>query len=76
MMVHEDKMVGLQMSGNVKFTSKTNCDGGLYWQATQPIGSLFGTSVEGECVGYGITPEIAFTNLEKDIVNLYEGLWM
>lgn len=46
------------------------------WKATAPIGSIFGSDVEGECRGIGATKEAALEALAKDRNNLYESLWM
>jgi len=45
------------------------------WQATRPIGSLFGSPVEGQCRGVGKTHKEAMDALRKDQDKLYEGLW-
>lgn len=45
------------------------------WLATCPIGTLFGSDVEGECRGVGSTKEAALEALAKDRKNLNESLW-
>lgn len=46
-----------------------------YWKATQPIGSLFGAQVHGECSGIGPTREVALQRLKADVKQLHESLW-
>lgn len=46
------------------------------WLATAPIGSLFGSPVEGECRGVGRTREAAIEELQADQGKLYESLWV
>ena len=45
------------------------------WKATCPIGTLFGSEVEGECKGLGTTKESALEALAKDRKNLNDSLW-
>jgi hypothetical protein len=45
------------------------------WKATCPIGTLFGSEVEGECSGTGATKELALEALAKDRKNLSDSLW-
>jgi hypothetical protein len=45
------------------------------WKATCPIGTIFGSEVEGECIGTGATKEAALEALAKDRHNLSELLW-
>lgn len=45
------------------------------WQATCPIGSIFGQEVEGECRGTGATMAEALKALAKDRHNLSESIW-
>ena len=45
------------------------------WKATCPIGTLFGSEVEGECSGTGATKEAALEALAKDRRNLNDSLW-
>jgi len=45
------------------------------WKATCPIGTLFGSEVEGECHGEGATKEAALEALAKDRKNLNDSLW-
>jgi hypothetical protein len=45
------------------------------WKATAPIGTLFGSEVEGECSGTGATKEAALEALAKDRKNLNDSLW-
>lgn len=62
--VHEDTEIGMTMG-------ETNVeqlpDGS--WKATCPIGTLFGTEVEGECSGTGPTKEAALESLKADRKN-------
>ena len=67
---HIDRETGSTM-GNT--TVKQLADGA--WEATSPIGSIFGSEVEGECRGVGPTKEIALENLSKDRAKLHESLW-
>jgi len=73
--IHEDNQVGLVMNSEIAFEQKVNVDGAIYWKATQPIGSLFGSSVEGECQGIGRTKEQAVERLVADITHLSESMW-
>lgn len=45
------------------------------WKATAPIGTIFGSEVEGECSGTGATKEAALEALAKDRRNLNDSLW-
>lgn len=45
------------------------------WKATAPIGTIFGSEVEGECSGVGATKEAALEALAKDRRNLNDSLW-
>lgn len=45
------------------------------WKATAPIGTIFGSEVNGECSGVGPTKEAALEALAKDRHNLSESLW-
>lgn len=66
---------GMVMEG-VAFEQKTQPDGiTTYWVATQPIGNLFGSEVEGECSGFGKTKESAMERLNESVAKLYESLW-
>lgn len=46
------------------------------WKATCPIGTLFGSEVQGECSGTGATKEAALEALAKDRKNLNDSLWV
>jgi hypothetical protein len=60
----------------VTFEERTQPDGVTkYWRASSPIGSIFGSEVEGECDGFGRTKEQALESLHKSIHNLSESLW-
>ena len=45
------------------------------WEATAPIGSIFGSEVQGECRGQGATQEDALAELARDRKNLNDSLW-
>lgn len=45
------------------------------WKATAPIGTIFGSPVEGECSGTGRTKEEALAALAADRHKLSESLW-
>jgi hypothetical protein len=45
------------------------------WKATCPIGTIFGSEVEGECCGVGTTKEAAIEALSQDRKNLNDSLW-
>lgn len=45
------------------------------WKASCPIGTLFGSEVEGECSGIGPTKEAALRALAEDRKNLNDSLW-
>lgn len=45
------------------------------WQASTPIGTIFGAEVEGECKGVGATKEAALEALKQDRKNLNDSLW-
>lgn len=68
--VHIDKSVGLTI-GKMKVQQLE--DG--TWEATEPIGSIFGVDVEGECRGTGPTEEAALEALAEDRIKLTDSLW-
>lgn len=71
-----DDHVGVTYKG-VKLEEKTQPDGVTkYWVATQAIGSLFGSEVEGECEGIGETKEQALERLNEDKRKLQESMWI
>ena len=45
------------------------------WQATAKIGSIFGSEVNGRCMGIGETKEKALEALEKDRRELSDAIW-
>lgn len=45
------------------------------WKATCPIGTIFGSEVEGQCSGMGATKEAALEALKQDRKNLNDSLW-
>lgn len=65
-----DSEIGMTMGDT---TVKQLPDG--TWKATCPIGTLFGSEVEGECNGTGATKEAALEALKKDRKNLNDSLW-
>lgn len=73
--IHIDHTPGLVMSTDITWEERTNVDGEPYWRVECPIGSLFGSSVEGVCEGIGRTKEEALERLKQDQHNLYESLW-
>lgn len=68
--VHTDTEVGMTMGDT---TVKQLQDG--TWKATCPIGTIFGSEVEGECSGTGTTKEAALEALKQDRKNLNDSLW-
>jgi hypothetical protein len=46
------------------------------WEATCPIGTLFGYEVTGNCRGSGPTREAALAALEEDRRQLNESIWV
>lgn len=66
---------GLTMKG-VIFEERTQPDGiTKYWRASSPIGTIFGSEVEGECEAFGTTREQALERLHGEIHKLHESLW-
>lgn len=65
-----DSEIGMTMGDT---TVKQLPDG--TWKATSPIGTLFGSEVEGECSGTGATKEAALEALKQDRKNLNDSLW-
>ena len=65
-----DSEIGMTMGDT---TVKQLQDG--TWKATCPIGTLFGSEVEGECSGTGATKEAALEALKQDRKNLNDSLW-
>ena len=45
------------------------------WIATAPIGTIFGSPVQGECTGTGATREEALASLDDDRRKLAESIW-
>jgi len=45
------------------------------WEATQPIGTIFGCEVNGECSGTGTTREAALLDLALDRRKLSDSIW-
>jgi hypothetical protein len=72
--VHWDVSPGL-VNGEPKVEEVSDGLGGRCWKATAPIGSIFGSPVEGECEGIGRTREEALARLKQDQQELYESLW-
>jgi hypothetical protein len=65
-----DSEIGMTMGDT---TVKQLPDG--TWKATAPIGTLFGSEVDGECRGTGATKEAALEALKQDRKNLNDSLW-
>lgn len=75
MIQHIDHTPGLVMSNDIQWEERRNVTGELYWRAERPIGSIFGSPVEGVCEGIGRTKEEALERLKASEKNLYESLW-
>ena len=60
------------VTGGVEVTEQA--DG--TWLASCPIGNLFGEEVDGEHTGVGETREAAILELENEIKNFDEFMWM
>lgn len=75
--IHECCTPGLTMEG-VTFEEITNPNSrtGHYWKATQKIGSIFGSEVEGQIEAFGSTKEKAVENLASERQRLNESLWI
>jgi hypothetical protein len=73
-MIHLDTQIGLTMEA-VTCEQKTNIDGQPYWVCRQPIGTIFGSEVNGECSGIGRTQEQAMERLQEDVRKLSESIW-
>lgn len=65
-----DSEIGMTM-GETKVEQLPNGS----WLASCPIGTLFGSEVEGECRGEGPTKEAALEALARDRKNLNDSLW-
>lgn len=65
-----DSEIGMTMGDT---TVKQLPDG--TWKATCPIGTIFGSEVEGECSGTGATKEAALEALKQDRKKLNDSLW-
>lgn len=72
--IHEDCNIGLQME-DARVVEIHNAHGQHYWKATSKIGSIFGSEVEGEIVGYGRTKEQALERLKEETRKLADSLW-
>ena len=46
------------------------------WRAVQPVGSIFGCEVDGECSGIGKTQKEALEALKEDRESLNESMWV
>lgn len=74
--IHQCCTPGLTMDGAVlEHIRNPNSRHGHYWKATARIGSIFGSEVEGELVGYGQTQEQALQRLSEERHKLHESLW-
>lgn len=60
------------VTGEIKVTEQV--DGS--WQASCPIGNLFGEDVDGEHTGTGATKEAAVLALENEIKIFDDFMWM
>ena len=59
----------------VTLTEVNTNNGQHYWKAVQPIGSIFGSEVEGEISAIGSTKEQCLKHLEEERIKLHESLW-
>lgn len=66
--------IGVTFDGGVRYTYMPN-HGKPCWKATEKIGSIFGTEVDGECCGIGATKQKALERLREDQRRLAESLW-
>jgi hypothetical protein len=71
--IHMDCQPGLQMDG-VTWEQLPN-HGQPCWRATQKIGSIFGSEVDGELHGIGATKDVALERLAEERRQLHESLW-
>jgi hypothetical protein len=69
--VFVDSEIGMTMGDT---TVKQLQDG--TWKASCPIGTIFGSEVDGECSGIGPTKEAAIEALKQDRKNLFDSLWV
>lgn len=61
----------------VVFTEQTQPDGQTkVWCASQKIGAIFGSVVEGGIQAFGKTKQQALENLKKEQDKLYQSLWI
>lgn len=68
--VHTDKEVGITMGKTVVAEREDGT-----WLASCPIGTIFGSEVEGEITGVGKTREEALVELDKSRKKLNDSLW-
>jgi hypothetical protein len=72
--VHLDCHPGLTMDG---LTWELLPNHGVpVWKVTQQIGTIFGSKVEGQIEGRGLTQEIALERLMAERDRLNESLWI
>lgn len=69
--IHVDTEIGMTMG---ETTVEQLADG--TWKAICPIGTLFGSEVDGQCMGVGATREEALAALKVDRKNLSESMWI
>lgn len=72
--IHFDCHPGLVMEGT-KVVEIHNAHGQHYWKATEQIGSIFGSEVEGELEAYGRTKEETLERLAVKRRELHDSLW-
>jgi hypothetical protein len=73
--IHTDTHVGMTVD-QITVKEINNVHGQHYWIATAPIGSIFGSEVQGaECKGIGRTKEEALERLQHDLKNFNDSLW-
>lgn len=70
---HFDCTPGLTMEG-VVFELLPN-HGKPCWKASAQIGTIFGSEVHGELIGFGPTKEAALEKLHDEQRKLHESLW-
>lgn len=74
MIAHFDCTPGLTMEG-VVFELLPN-HGKRCWKASAQIGTIFGSVVHGELIGFGPTKEAALEKLHDEQRKLHESLWI
>jgi hypothetical protein len=65
-----DSEIGMTIGGVTVFQLPNGT-----WKAVAPIETIFGSEVQGECSGIGVTKEDALKALALDRKNLNDSLW-